>query len=214
MDVVNLLLNLYGELYSEHLGIDPQNEPFKWLLASVLYGAPIQESIAARTYKEFERRHVVISESILRTGWHGLVDILDEGGYTRYDYKTADKLLEMAKTVREKGIPYTEEGIVGLAKGIGPVTANIFLRELRNNTIDPEPQQYVYEAAEFLGLLQKRTLKSLKEVWNEKKVEGFTFIHFETALLKLGKNFCRKRKHHQCKMTKWCTFKQPDTQHQ
>ncbi|MBU7009063.1 MAG: hypothetical protein HXS46_00115, partial [Theionarchaea archaeon] len=129
----------------------------------------------------------------------------DEGGYTRYDYKTADKLLEMAKTVKEKGIPYTEKGIVALAKGIGPVTANIFLRELRNNTIDPEPQQYVYEAAEFLGLLQKRTLKTLKEVWNQKKVEGFTFIHFETALLKLGKNFCRKRKHHQCKMTKWCT---------
>jgi len=97
MDVVNLLLNLYGELYSEHLGIDPQNEPFKWLLASVLYGAPIQESLAARTYKEFEKRHVVTLENILRTGWHGLVDILDEGGYTRYDYKTAESCWKWQK---------------------------------------------------------------------------------------------------------------------
>ncbi len=206
MEPVQILLNLYGESYSSLLGVDPKTEPFKWLLASVLYGAPIQENIAAKTYKEFEKRSITTPEKITETGRHSLVDILDQCGYTRYDFKTADKLLELADKVREEGIPYSEEEIVKLAKGIGRVTANIFLRELRNNIIDPEPQEYVYEAAENLGLLKERTLQGLKDVWARNRVENYTFVNFETALLKLGKNFCRKRKHETCQMKKWCTL--------
>jgi endonuclease III len=205
MDVMTQLLHLHGELYSTNLNINPRKEPFKWLLASILYGAPIQEKIAGKTYKVFEAHDVTTPERILEAGWHELVDILDEGGYTRYDYRTADKLLEMAQSVREKGIPYTGEGIVDLARGIGDMTAAIFLRELRNDHIDPEPQESVYDAAENLGLLQERTLLSLKNVWAESKVEPYTFINFEVALLKLGKNYCRKGKHDQCGMIKWCT---------
>lgn len=204
MESVQILLNLYGESYSNLLGIDPKTEPFKWLLASVLYGAPIQENIAARTYKEFEKRNIAAPEKITKTGWQGIVDILNQCGYTRYDFKTADKLLELADAVRGKGIPYSEEEIVNLAKGIGRVTATIFLRELRNDIIDPEPQEYVYKAAENLGLLKERTLQGLKDVWIRNRVENYTFVNFETALLKLGKNFCRKRKHETCEMKKWC----------
>jgi hypothetical protein len=36
-------------------------------------------------------------KQILKTGWDDLVKILDEGGYTRYDFKTADRLLESNK---------------------------------------------------------------------------------------------------------------------
>jgi endonuclease III len=204
MDVITQLLHLHGKLYSTNLGINPREEPFKWLLASVLYGAPIREKTAAKTYRVFEAHKVTTPERILEVGWHELVDILDEGGYTRYDYKTADKLLEMAQSVREEGIPYTREGIISLARGIGDTTATIFLRELRNNHIAPEPQEPVYDAAENLGLLQERTLHSLKKVWAESRVEPYTFINFEVALLKLGKNYCRKGKHDQCGMTEWC----------
>ncbi|MBU7024665.1 MAG: hypothetical protein HXS40_10915, partial [Theionarchaea archaeon] len=133
MDVITQLLHLHGELYSTNLNINSRKEPFKWLLASVLYGAPIRETTAAKTYRVFEARDVTTPERILEAGWHELVDILDEGGYTRYDYKTADKLLEMAQSVQEKGIPYTRKGIIDLAKGIGDITATIFLRESRND---------------------------------------------------------------------------------
>lgn len=170
----------------------------------MLFGAPIQENVAIKTYEEFERANVVTPDEIVKTGWHGLVDLLDKGGYVRYDYKTADKLLEMAETVKEKGIPYTEEGICGLAKGIGKVTAHIFLRELRDGSIDHEVGKFVYEAAENLGLVGERTLQELKEVWDKNRIEGYTFATFEVALLRLGKNYCKKGKHDQCGLREWC----------
>ncbi len=205
MEFITRLLESYGELYSEHLGIDPEREPFKWLLASVLFGAPIRESTAVKTYEQFVKHCITTPDEILKTGWHTLVDILDQGGYTRYDYKTADKLLEMAENVKGKGIPYSEEEVTGLAKGIGNVTANIFLRELRGfQNIDPEPQKFVYEAAENLGLLTEKNLQELKRLWAEHGIKGYTFLHFEAALLKLGKNFCRKGKHKECGLQKWC----------
>ena len=205
MEFITTLLESYGKLYSEQLGIDPEREPFKWLLASVLFGAPIRESTAVKTYGQFVKHCITTPDEILKAGWHTLVDILDQGGYTRYDYKTADKLLEMAENVREKGIPYSEEEVTGLAKGIGNVTVNIFLRELRGfQNIDPEPQKFVYEAAENLGLLTEKNLQELKRVWAEHGIKGYTFLHFEAALLKLGKDFCRMGKHKKCGMRKWC----------
>jgi len=46
-----------------------------------------------QTYYEFEKRKVNTPDAIIDTGWDGLVGILDTGGYTRYDFKTATKLL-------------------------------------------------------------------------------------------------------------------------
>ncbi|MCJ7633095.1 hypothetical protein MUP77_11975, partial [Candidatus Bathyarchaeota archaeon] len=63
-------------------------------LASLLFGAPITESSVVKTYNCFQKHGVLTPKQILKTGWDDLVKILDEGGYTRYDFKTADKLLE------------------------------------------------------------------------------------------------------------------------
>ncbi len=67
----------------------------KWFLASILYGKPIRESTATTTYRAFESEGVLTASRILKTGWEGLVLILDEGGYTRYDFSTAERLLEI-----------------------------------------------------------------------------------------------------------------------
>jgi len=48
-----------------------------------------------QTYYEFEKCKVITPDAIIGTGWDGLVEILDTGGYTRYDFKTATKLLEI-----------------------------------------------------------------------------------------------------------------------
>jgi len=98
---VRALVESRGQKYSEILGIDisegEEGEVFKWFLASLLFGAPITESSVIKTYKCLQKYGVLTPKQILKTGWDDLVKILDEGGYTRYDFKTADKLLETCK---------------------------------------------------------------------------------------------------------------------
>jgi hypothetical protein len=104
--MVRMLTENLGQKYSDLLGINllgaEDKEVFKWFLASVLFGASITESSVVKTYKCFEKHRVITPRKILETGWDGLVEILDEGTYTRYDFKTSDKLLEvMGKLVSE-----------------------------------------------------------------------------------------------------------------
>lgn len=141
------IINSYGMLYSEELGIDLKrgndSEIFKWFLASIFFGAPISEKSAKKTFNVFIDAGVCTPKALLKRKWQGLVDLLDKGGYTRYDFKTADKLLEMAKNLDNyygssiaglyKGCSSQDElerKLMGLAKGIGPITVNIFLREM------------------------------------------------------------------------------------
>ena len=81
------------------MGIDLSNasprEVFKWFLAAVLFGARISESVAVRTYREFEKDGLLTARKIVALGWDDLVSVLDRGGYVRYDFKTATKLLEV-----------------------------------------------------------------------------------------------------------------------
>lgn len=214
---LQILVEKLGTRYSEILGINlktkKEEEIFKWFLASILFGAPITETSVIKTYKCFEKHGVLTPNKILKTGWDGLVKILDEGSYTRYDFKTADKLLEIMRNLTEKhdGKLTTiyeeahdnadlEEKLKSLAKGVGDVTVSIFLRELRNiwEKAKPKPTSLVVMAAKNLGIVDERASKEisqqLEEFWTENAVAGKSFINFETALLRLGKNYCRKGK--------------------
>ena len=90
-----------GGRYSKTLGIDlgsgTSEEVFKWLLAAILFGARISETLAVWTFHEFIRAGLMTPQEVLDRGWDGLVAILDRGGYVRYDFKTAaSKLLDVA----------------------------------------------------------------------------------------------------------------------
>ena len=215
---VKALVESLGSKYSEALGIDlslgNDREVFKWLLASLLFGAPIMESSVIKTYACFEKYDVLTSKKILDTGWDGLVKILDEGSYTRYDFKTADKLLEVMRNLTEKyrGSPNQvhaeasdardlEKRLKALGKGVGDVTVSIFLRELRGvwRKADPNPTPLVVDAAKQLGIVEKEAtaedaLKQLKTFWARNSLRGKSFVNFETALLRLGKDYLRKGK--------------------
>ncbi|RLI40955.1 hypothetical protein DRO59_08135 [Candidatus Bathyarchaeota archaeon] len=228
----SLLENL-GQRYPEILGIDiltgKDEEIFKWFLASILFGAPITEASVIKTYKCFEKYGVLTPRKILETGWDGLVRILDEGSYTRYDFKTADKLLEVMQNLIKKYNgslnrlhdealnPHDlEMKIRDLGKGIGSVTVSIFLRELRDlwEKANPNPTSLIVTAAENLGIIRKgvceNSLQQLKNFWSQNRIEEKSFINFETALLRLGKNFCRKRKCTVCPVKDECLrFKVP-----
>jgi len=209
------MVERHGQRYSELLGIKLEHrddeEIFKWFLAAVLFGAPITETSVMKTYKAFETHAVLTPEKIIKTGWQGLVDILDEGSYTRYDYKTADKLLEVMgnlKTMygeslnvlheKAKNSFDLEKRLKELGKGIGEVTVSIFLRELRGvwTKADPKPTPLVVLAAKNLGIIRsenpEKAREELKAFWKKNRVYGAAFVNFETALLRLAKDMRQK----------------------
>jgi len=221
------LLGDFGRRYSEVLGISLKSgsdgEIFKWFLASALFGAPITETSVIKTYICFRKHGVLTPERILETGWDGLVRLLDEGCYTRYDFKTADKLLEVTGNLMKKysgsltilhskasDSKDLEHRLKDLGKGIGPVTVSIFLRELRDiwEKASPDPTILVISAARNLGIMEDgsvmNALGQLEVFWAENKVVGQSFINFETALVRLGKGFCRKGKCVSCPVKADC----------
>jgi hypothetical protein len=194
----------YGQPYSDMLGISLKSgrneETVKWFLAAILYSKPIRESSATRTYQCFEKYGVTSGHSILRAGWDRLVRILDEGGYTRYDFSTADKLLEVFGNLERrydgnltrlyeesKDEVELEANLKGLGKGIGDTTVSIFLRDMRYvwNRAEPKPTPLVTVASKRLRI------RDLKQYAKKHRMD---IVRLETALLRYSKNFLRKGK--------------------
>lgn len=223
--IIRVLIDRIGGKFSRELGIDLRKgdtERFKWFIASVLFGARIGERIAVQTYHEFERVEILGVDEILEAGWDKLVEILDSGGYVRYDFKTATKLTELSRNLRQYYSGSLEElhrqaadprdledRIKNLAKGIGDTTTNIFLRELRGiwKKANPLPQELVRIASFNLGLADIRSsdaprradlLIALEERWKKEQLEGWDFPDFEVSLLRLAKNYCKKVKCRVC----------------
>jgi hypothetical protein len=131
---------------AKKLGIDlssrNEEELFKWFLACLLFGKPIQQDIAERAYGVLVSAGLRSPDAVLRAGWDELVRLLDEAHYVRYDFSTATKLLEvcrelklrygnMAKLIAQaKTVPELSARLQEF-KHIGPVTARIFTREIR-----------------------------------------------------------------------------------
>ena len=131
---------------SKKIGIElssrKERELFKWFLACLLFGKPIQREIAERAYTELISAGLRNPDAVLRAGWDELVRLLDEAHYVRYDFSTATKLLEVCRELKQrygsmkKLIAAARTGSELSArlqefKHVGPVTARIFTREVR-----------------------------------------------------------------------------------
>jgi hypothetical protein len=186
------------------LGIDLKSrrnkEMVKWFLAAILYSKPIRESSATRTFRCLDKHGVTTSRRIIEAGWDRLVSILDEGGYTRYDFSTADKLLEVFGNLQERyggdlnrlyeasrDGEEVEANLKKLGKGIGDITVSIFLRDMRSiwTKVEPKPTPLVIAAMKSLGI------KDLTEYAREKRID---LARLETALLRYSKDFLKKGK--------------------
>ena len=186
-----------SQLYSEELGIklklNNDEELFKWFLASVLFGTRISENIAKKTYKTFEKYQLLEPEKIINAGWDLLVDpIMREGGYVRYDGKTSTQILRNCENLIDeyRGSLKTLHKEARDAKdlelklrnfyGIGPITANIFLRELRPfwEKSDPEPSPLV-----------KRIATILDVNLNDFDRKSITFTRIEAGLIRMRRQF-------------------------
>lgn len=225
--LVGRLMEEMGGGFAQKLGIQlgegGEEEVFRWFLAALLFGARISERIAVKTFEEFCHRGVVSPRRILAVGWDDLVAIMDAGGYARYDFKTATKLLEVCgNLLRDYGASLNqlhaasddhwdlEAKIMALGKGVGPVTVNIFLRELRGTWPKAQPvlSPLARLAAEKLGLLShqepREALEKLQPVKPHGHRDDFTLPDLEAALVRLGRDFCRRTRCAHCPLRKWC----------
>lgn len=125
------------------LGIDltskKESQLFRWFIACLLFGKPIQQSIAMRAYEAITHAGITSINKLVKTDWDTLVTLLDKAHYVRYDFSTATKLLDIAKCLKEeygtisrllkqsKDVRELEERLTAF-RGIGPVTASIFIR--------------------------------------------------------------------------------------
>lgn len=185
--------------YSEELGLNlsKPEDRFKWFLASILFAKRISAEVAKRTYRRFEEEGLTAPEDILAAGWDRLVQVLDSGGYVRYDFSTASNLLKIVKDLKEKygnleelnkessGPKDLERRLLEF-KGVGPVGINIFLRELRGTweKAKPEPSGIAIKTAKKLGV-------------------GNVEPH-ESALVRIDLEYCKKGKCEKCPVKNNC----------
>ena len=190
--------------YSNELGLDltKPEDRFKWFLASILFAKRISAEIAKETYESFEQEELTNLDAILQAGWDRLVEALDAGGYTRYDFSTATKLLEITKTLKEKygnleklhaksSSPSDLEKRLQEFKGIGPVGVSIFLRELREiwKKAKPALSPMAVLTAQRIGL-------------DMEDVE-----HYESQLVRLNLEYCKKHRSLECPLGNNCAEK-------
>jgi endonuclease III len=190
--------------YSQELGLDlsKAEDRFKWFLASVLFAKRISAETAEETYLYFEQENLTSPDAILEAGWDRLVEVLDSGGYTRYDFSTATNLRGIAKTLKEKygdlerlhaesSSPTDLERRLQEFKGVGPVGVNIFLRELRGiwEKAKPKPSPLTVATAQKIGL-------------NFEDVE-----RYESQLIRLNLEYCKKRRSSECPLKDNCPDK-------
>lgn len=186
-------------LYSAELGIalasDDDKEYFKWFLASLLFGGRISETIAKHTYQAFAAHDLLTPGKILKAGWDYLVyPIMREGGYVRYDGRKSTQILRdcekllsdyngSLKQLHETAVDARDlEQRLLAFYGVGPVTVNIFLRELRPywRKANPTPLPVVRKLAAELGI----DLESIKP-------KTLSFCRIEAGLIRQRKQLSK-----------------------
>lgn len=119
-----------------------EEELFKWFLACLLFGKPIQTEIADQAFQELVAARLTNPGAVIRAGWDKLVRLLDRAHYVRYDFSTATKLLEVCEELKRRYGTLTNlltqartaselSRRLQEFKHIGPVTTRIFLRDVR-----------------------------------------------------------------------------------
>jgi endonuclease III len=188
--------------YSQELGLDlrVKSDRFKWFIASMLYAKRISSRIASATFRRFLAEGLTDPGSILSAGWERIVEVLDSGGYVRYDFSTATNILESVRLLVERyggdidqvheraSDPRDLEGRLMEFRGFGPVAVNIFLRELRGiwSKADPELSSYAKAVASRLGLSADLARR------------------YESQLVRLYIEYCKSRACGKCPIQSLC----------
>lgn len=175
------LIARLGGRYSSELGIDVDagaDDVDRWFLAATLFGTRIAATVAMRTFAVLDGAGIHRVADAGRRSWDELVALLDAGGYTRYDFRTATRLQQLAAVLEARfGGQAAAIGRCGLRPeelartldelpGWGPVTVGLFLRELRGTwpAANPPIDQRAEWAARHLDLVPAQTTDVLAAV--------------------------------------------------
>jgi endonuclease III len=193
-----------GGRYSTEAGIDVDagdGEVERWFVASTLFGTRISTAIAQRTFAVLDAAGLARIAQARDFSWDELVALLDEGGYARYDFRTATRLHAVADVIADRyGGRVTEIGhqhrsypelraALDDLPGWGPVTVEVFLRELRGvwPGAQPPPDPRAVRAARHLGLVTSTdTDQVLGELFAISRTAGMDLRDLESALVRLA----------------------------
>ncbi|MFI1968606.1 endonuclease [Streptomyces cinnamoneus] len=146
-ETVRALLRTHGRTYAEEAGIRLRDTPqplYRLLVLACLLSARIRASVAVATARSLAEAGLKDPRRMAEAGWQRRVDALGEGGYRRYDERTATQLGDGARLLlddyggdvrrmRKKadGDPGALRSVLQEIPGLGPAGADIFLREVQ-----------------------------------------------------------------------------------
>ncbi|MFF2509484.1 endonuclease [Streptomyces sp. NPDC058067] len=169
-EVMRELLRRYGQTYAAEAHIVLRDTPqplYRTLVLAHLLSARIRASVAVATSQALHEAGLRDPGRMTEATWQQRVDALGRGGYRRYDERTAtqlgmggqlliDRWGGDLRRMRERadGDADVLRQLVRELPGIGPVGADIFLREVQD--VWPEFGPFVdakaLQGAERLGL--------------------------------------------------------------
>jgi hypothetical protein len=173
IELARRVVAVLGGRYSAELGIDVdagEAQVERWFVAATLFGARIPARVAERTFGVLAAAGLARIGQMRHVPSGDLIAMLDAGGYARYDFRTATRLLELSEIINERydgqvavigrrfaAYPALHAALDALP-GWGPVTIRLFLRELRGvwPGADPPLDERALNAAHHLGLLAAR----------------------------------------------------------
>ncbi|MEU9468656.1 endonuclease [Streptomyces avermitilis] len=163
--VVRALLDRQQRTYTAQAGIRLRNTPaplYQTLVLATLLSARIKADIAVAAARALFDAGLRDPRSMADASWQERVDALGEGGYRRYDERTATMLGKGAELLLERydgdlrrlrEEPDPKKALLDLP-GIGPTGADIFLRDVQG--VWPEFAPYIdrkaLDGAKRLGL--------------------------------------------------------------
>jgi endonuclease III len=170
-DVVAELLSRHGRTYAEDLAADVPADTaeamFRLLVFSTLASARIRAAAAMEAANALFDQGWTSPRAMAETTWEQRVKVLNKHGYARYDESTARTLAESCQYLLEtydgdvRGVRAAadhhrdrEHALIMQIKGIGPVGADIFLREAQAgwDELIPYVDSRARQTARELGL--------------------------------------------------------------
>jgi endonuclease III len=168
--VVRVLLDRFGRTSAEQAGIRLADKPaplYQLLVLAMLLSARISGDIAVTAARELFAAGYRTPQRMRQASWQDRVDALGRGGYRRYDERTSTMLGEAAVLLLDRwhgdlrklrddadGNPKQIRKLLTEFKGMGPVGADIFLREVQAvwPQVAPYVDERVRQGAEKVGL--------------------------------------------------------------
>jgi hypothetical protein len=187
------VVSVLGGRFSVELGIDVdagEAAVEQWFLAATLFGTRISAQVAERTFRVLATAGLARIAQARHVPSEELVALLDEGGYARYDFRTAERLQALSEVIGERYQSYPElRAALDALPGWGPTTVQLFLRELRGVWAGAQPplDGLAAFAMDHLGLASPRSAgPDLKMLLGLATASGLDLRDLEAGLVRLA----------------------------